>query len=215
MLQQTLLITFCLTVGVLLLKKFASLYSFKRKNGEITKLNSVIAILKLRLKSRITQKCNRISSNFKSDSEILVFLAPLMSEIQGLEFAKASDYQKLLDNLIKITEQLEGHHNLKNKTTPAAAHEEILSLQERVSPEMDRMKEKVQKLIKYDKAELIVLIQIVDYTNILIIKMKDFNKAVPLAVEKIEIAHFYQLTDGLKQSLKENNEKPDILKSAG
>lgn len=213
--------TFILGLFVWGMKNAVSFYVFSRKREKINQLHARISILKLHLKGKIKRKCNKIESLFKKseDAETLGLLRPKLNSIQELAFGSTTDYQKLIDTLTIITQDIANHIKIKHRnlikkqeTGPATENSEPLS-------EDEQIKEDCKKLVKYDKAHMLIVVEIIQATENLIQEINEFNimteyeknqKKIKEIPEKIEIKHYDIIAVFVEQSKTSNIDTPDF-----
>lgn len=220
-LGQVLLYTFLLGLFIWGMKNAVSFYVFSKKREQINKLNARISILKLHLKGKIKRKCNKIESLFKKseDAETLNILRPKLSSIQELTFTLTSDYQKLIDILTTITVDIEGHIKLKHKDLIKKQEAQKVNLEMPPPTEDEIIKEKCKKLIKYDKAHMLIVIEIIQATEDLIEKTNEFNalaefeknqKKIKEIPNKIEIENYSVIAELVELSKTTTIDTPDF-----
>lgn len=197
------------------MKSAISFYVFARRKEEINKLQARISVLKMHLKGKIKRKCNKIETAFKKDSEILNVLAPKLNLICALGFSSPTDYQTFISNLHAITEEIIAHIKIKNKNAIKPQDD----LDDIALSGTDKVNDKCKKLLKYDKAHLLIVIEIVQATDELNEKIVAFNeladyeknqKKIQALPEKIEIEHYEQLSQMIEGADVLNTETPDF-----
>ena len=191
------------------MKSAVSFYVFARRKEEINKLNARISILKMHLKGKIKRKTNKIEKVLKKSPEVLTQLGPKLNTICTLEFSTPADYQTLISSLTMITQDIIDHIKLKHKTPGR--------LQEATGPETntvtlsdaDLVNEIYKKLIKYDKAHMLIIIEIIQSTDQLRAKISEFNeladyeksrKKILIMTEKIEIENYELLSEMVEKA---------------
>lgn len=196
---QVLLYTFILGLSLWGIKIAASLYIFSKKKEKINKLHARISILKLHLKAKIKRKCNKIETLLKKteDAETLSLLRPKIKSIQDLTFTLTTDYQKLIEQLNAITQGITDHIKIK--------HRHIIKQQEAETPaapvlsEFEVIQEKCKKLVKYDKAHMLIIVEIIQATDEIREEIEDYNiladydknqKKIKEIPDKIEIENY-------------------------
>lgn len=196
------------------MKSAISFYVFARRKEEINKLHARISVLKMHLKGKIKRKCNKIETAFKKDSEILKVLAPKLNLICALSFSSSTDYQTFISNLHMITEEIIAHIKIKNKNAIKPQDEDEIALSE-----TDKVNDKCKKLLKYDKAHMMIIIEIIQATEELKEKIVEFNelveyeknqKKIEVIPEKIEIEHYGQLSQMMENAGSSDTETSDI-----
>lgn len=216
---QVLLLAFLGGLSLWGLKYFVSLLVFSRKKETINKLNARVSILKLHLKGKIKNKSNKIETVLKKNSVLLSFVRPKIEIICGLEFSRASDYQTLMSNLHQISEEIIGHIKLKNKNNPHVLEYSDDLSDETVLSETEKITEKCRKLVKYDKAHMIIIIELVDATDELIEKIEDFNllvayeknqKKIEDIPQKIEIENYDELSAIVDKAKKNSSYEAEL-----
>lgn len=197
------------------MKSAISFYVFARKKEEINKLHARISVLKMHLKSKIKRKCNRIETAFKNDSEALAVLTPKLNLICAMDFSSQTDFQNLISNLHMITEEIIGHIKIKHINDVViddTANDATLS-------ETEKTNNKCKKLLKYDKAHMQIIIEIIQASERLKEKIKEFNeladyeksqKKIENMPEKIEIEHYELISQMIEQSEFSDTETPDF-----
>lgn len=187
-------------------------YFFSIHKNEITSLSSQISNLKLKLKTRLTHKFNSVES-FGND-EIRAVILPMVNEIKSLDFQKPEDYQTLIDNMIKVIEEIKAEELLLSKKTSLNQPE----LSASVAPELDLLKKTYSELFEFDKGIVAIVIEINKLHADYIKALREYNKYAELEkkqkkiIEKfpdpILIENFYLLEDiysKYKKELKEQN----------
>lgn len=220
-LGQVLLYTFLLGLFIWGLKNAVSFYVFSKKKEQINKLHARISILKLHLKGKIKRKCNKIESLFKKseDAETLNILRPKLSSIQELTFSLTTDYQKLIDHLTTITQEIADHIKLKHRDLIKKQETQNDSTTPEPLTEDDIIKKKCKKLIKYDKAHMLIIIEIIQATEDLIEKINEFNaltkfeknqKIIKEIPSKIEIENYAIIAELVELSKTTTIDTPDF-----
>lgn len=216
--SQILLYTFAVGFVFWLVRYAVSFYVFSKRKEEINKLEARVSILKLHLKGKIKRKSSKIESALSKEHETYSKLLPKLKTICDLEFHHQVDYQNLVSNLFEITLTIDDHIKIK--------HKNLLRMQPKISepaPEAlspDRItEEKCKKLIKYDKAHMIIIIEIIQATNELIQKIHDYNvlveyekgqKKIDSIPEKIEIENFTLISELVEKAKTQGDSAPDF-----
>lgn len=190
-LSQILLYVFLFGLFFLGLKHAFSLYLFSRKKEEITKLDARLSILKLHLKGKIKRKCNKIESAFRTKNpEMLNILRSNLNALLELRFSLPEDYQKLINLLGTITQDVINHLKIEPESDTTTTNS--------LSEKNDKLKTH-EKLIKYDRAHILIVVDIIQTTEQLIEKSNEFNtlienekkqKKIHNIPEKIEIEDY-------------------------
>lgn len=212
MITQILATVLAIGLGVWGLKYVISLYIFSRRKEKINKLRARIAILKLHLRTKVKRKCNRVEKALRSDREELEKCSPHLSSLQQLQFEATTDYQKIFDLLLAVTEVVSQHIRLKHRhiiKDEKMADFKDANKEQILSPE-EEVKEKCRKLVKYDKATVTIILDLVQTTADLISSISDYNELtnyennqqkITDIPTRIEIQHFdelYTLLEELK-----------------
>lgn len=194
------------------LKYVISLYIFSRRKEKINKLRARIAILKLHLRTKVKRKCNRVEKALRADREALERCSPHLNSLQQLQFETGADYQKIFNLLLEVTEVVSQHIRLKHRNIikdEKIADFKDANKQQVLSPE-EEAKENCRKLVKYDKATVTIILDLVQTTSDLISSILDYNELTsyennqPKITDipnRIEIQHFdelYTLLEELK-----------------
>lgn len=196
-------------------KSAISYYLFARRRENINKLNARISVLKMHLRGKIKRKCSRIEEVLKKDDGAFSNLQPKLSLVCNLEFSSPGDYQQLITNLYLITEEIIAHIHLKMKKDRHIDLEKIVeNVKNNDSSEEENIEDQCRKLIKYDKAHMIIVVEIIETTEELYGKISEFNEMAEFEKnqktihppEKIQIENFELL-----RKLVEENKKSDAL----
>lgn len=218
---QLLLYTFILGIFFWSLKYAVSLYIFSRKREDINRLEARISILKMHLKGKIKRKCNKIESSLRKEpADVLEGIRPKLNIIRDLNFSYTGDYQTFLDSLHEITVKITEHVKLKHKSLLKAQvlSKDKLSAEEQEA-EQDENKLKCKKLVKYDKAHVMIVIEIIQTTAELRTKIDEYNnltefeksqKKINLKPEPISISNFEILTELVEQAKSGNDQGQDF-----
>ena len=214
-----LLYSLLLGLGFWGLKTATSHYVISRRRDKINKLNARISVLKMHLKGKIKRKCSRIEEVLKKDLGAFPNLSPKMRLISALEFSAAGDYQVLLTNLNLITEEIIAHIHLKMKKINRITVEKTIDdVSSEATSEAESAMDKCKKLVKYDKAHMLIVVEIIEATAELAAKISEFNDLTKVAknqkivrpLEKIEIEHFELLRNLVEEDKKSDVETPDF-----
>lgn len=201
------------------LKSAVSHFVISRRREKINKLNARISVLKMHLRGKIKRKCSRIEDVLKKDNGAFSNLSPKLKLISDLEFSSAGDYQVLLTNLNLITEEIIAHIHLKLKKSKHLTVEKTIDdVKSEAAPEAETARDICKKLVKYDKAHMVIIVEIVEATDELTEKIFDFNDLTKIVKtqkamqpqEKIEIEHFELLRNLVEEAKKSAVETPDI-----
>lgn len=204
------------------LKSTVSFYVFSRRKEKINKLNARVSVLKMHLKGKIKRKCSRIEEVLRKDSGAMANLAPKINLICALEFSTPADYQSLVSGLHIITEEIIAHIHIKlqkNKEValPEKSTDDITS--DASLSEAEKATDKCKKLIKYDKAHMIIIVDIIHATEELIENITQFNelasyekdkKKIMSVPQKIEIENYEMLREMTEFAKKSDVETPDF-----
>ena len=142
-----------------------------------------------------------------------------MRLISALEFSAAGDYQVLLTNLNLITEEIIAHIHLKMKKINRITVEKTIDdVSSEATSEAESAMDKCKKLVKYDKAHMLIVVEIIEATAELAAKISEFNDLTKVAknqkivrpLEKIEIEHFELLRNLVEEDKKSDVETPDF-----
>ena len=216
---QLLLYALFLGLGFWGFKTAVSHYVFSRRREKINKLNARISVLKMHLRGKIKRKCTRIEDVLKKDAGAFSNLLPKLNLIIGLEFASASEYQLLLTNLNLITEEIIAHIHLKMKRSKHIDLEKSVDdVKDSASHEANDALDKCKKLIKYDKAHMLIVVEIIEATVKLSDQVSEFNDMVEFEKnqkiihppEKIIIENFELLRTMVEEAKKSDVETPDF-----
>ncbi len=160
------------------IKSAVSYYIYSRKRENINKLQARISVLKMHLRGKVKGKSNRIESVLKKDPGAMANLTPKLKLICSLEFSAPEDYQTLIDNLHIISEEIISHIHLKMKKEGRLIATENAVDNPSVAAEgsVDKIDEICKKLVRYDKANMIIMIDIICSTKLAIEKIIEFNE---------------------------------------
>ena len=215
---QLLLYALLLGLGFWGFKTAVSHYVFSRRREKINKLNARISVLKMHLRGKIKRKCSRIEDVLKKDAGAFSNLLPKLKLICGLEFSSTGDYQLLLTNLNLVTEEIIAHIHLKlKKTKHIELEKQVDDMKDTASLEANEALDKCKKLIKYDKAHMQIVVEIIEATAELSDQISEFNgmaefeknQKIIHPPEKIEIENFEMLQTMVVESKKSDVETPD------
>ncbi|MEK6628122.1 MAG: hypothetical protein AABY53_05810 [Bdellovibrionota bacterium] len=219
---QVILYSVLIGLGLWGIKHGVSLYIFSRKKETINKLNARISILKLHLKGKIKRKCNKIADVFnKEDPETLRMLQPKLNTIGALSFNSAADYQNLIKELSAITQDISGYIKIKHKVLLKQQEAQAKAEEEVKEPptEEEKIAESCKKLVKYDKAHMLIVVEVIQATTQLIEKITEYNafveyeknqKKITEIPEKIEIENYEVIAALVEQAKTSNIESPDF-----
>ena len=216
---QLLLYAALLGLGFWGFKTAVSHYVFSRRREKINKLNARISVLKMHLRGKIKRKCSRIEDVLKKDTGALSNLLPKLNLICGLEFSAAGDYQLLLTNLNLITEEIIAHIHLKmKKSKHIELEKKVDDVKDSATIEANDALDKCKKLIKYDKAHMFIVDEIIEATAELSDKVSEFNSLTEFEKnqkaihepEKIIIENFELLQTMVEETKKSDIETPDF-----
>jgi hypothetical protein len=217
-LSQILILSFTIGLSFWALKYVVSFYVFSRKKEQINKLNARISILKLHLKGKVKKKVHKIEDALRKDGDILTLARPQLNKLMGIEFDHAADYQEFIAALFEVTVIISEHVRSKHKNLLRT--EILLDLQpERVRNDDEEILSKCTKLVKYDKAHMTIIVEIIQATNELIIRIEEFNmltdfehgqKKITLIPDKIEIEHFDIIHGLVEQARHSEIDVPDF-----
>lgn len=216
---QLLLYALLLGLGFWGLKSAVTHYLFARRRENINKLNARVSVLKMHLRGKIKRKCSRIEEVLKKDGGAFSNLQPKLSLICGLEFSSAGDYQQLLTNLNLITEEIIAHIHLKmKKNRHIDLEENVENVKDTESSESEKTADRCKKLIKYDKAHMIIVLEIIEATDELSSKISEFNSLAEFEKnqkiihppQKIQIENFDLLRKMVEETKKSDAETPDF-----
>jgi hypothetical protein len=211
-----------LSVGLFfwLIKHVISVYIFSRRKEEINGLHARISILKLHLRTKVRKKLNRVENALKRESDILALATPQIEILQNINFDQISDYQKTLDTLYELTILISKHVRTKHKNLLRT--EKLLEVKDeepKVLTAEDEVREKCRKLVKYDKANVTIILDIAQTTQTLIQKIDEYNEltgyesAQAKIADKpkaIEIRDFDQLNLTLEEAKNDPQDRPDF-----
>lgn len=176
LISQILIYTALAAIFLWGLKLGISLIVFSRKKEELHKLLARISVLKLHLRGKIKRKCNKIEQIFlKEPPETLNLLKPKLTAIAGLEFNSPSDYQLLIGNLSEITQAIINHIKLKHKSLLKAQKAESFEKALDENHENDEVVDNCKKLVKYDKGTMTVIVELIETTDKVIVKIAEYN----------------------------------------
>jgi hypothetical protein len=194
-----------------IIKLSISFYIFSVRKEAINKLNARLSILKMHLKHKIKKKCNKIESLFKNKSEIYSNLRPRLDIILNLTFSQSNEYQKLIDTLhaitIEITYYIKKNLTSINSTIDDTNTDSVATTEEEMNIEF------CQKLTKYDRAHILIILDIIEATKNLKEKIVEFNelvayeknqKVITDIPESIEIKHYEIFTSIMNTTDKED-----------
>ena len=216
---QLLLYAALLGLGFWGFKTAVSHYVFSRRREKINKLNARISVLKMHLRGKIKRKCSRIEDVLKKDTGALSNLLPKLNLICALEFSSAGDYQLLLTNLNLITEEIIAHIHLKmKKNKHIDLEKKVDDVSDSATINANDALDTCKKLIKYDKAHLQIVVEIIEATADLIVKTSEFNSLTAFEKnqksihepEKIIIENFELLRTMVEDAKKSDVEAPDF-----
>jgi hypothetical protein len=203
-----------------LMRFSSSAYMFSRRKVEINKLDARISVLKMHLRAKIKSKYNKIEILLKNEAETLTALKPMLDNIISLSFNSPSDYQLLITNLHEITVKINEYIRFKHKNLVRDNQDKPEARQSRSKEE--EAKEHCTQLVKYDRANMIIILQIVESTNELRSKILQYNELAKLKIghkkirftpDVLEIEH-YNLIKSLIQTAsttpEESSEFPNL-----
>lgn len=216
--SQILLLSFAIGFGFWSFKYIISFYLFSRKKEEINRLNARISILKLHLRSKIKKKSHKIEEVLRKDNDTLSLAQPHLNKICELNFQEPSDYQKLITELSSITTIITNHIRLKHKNLLRT--EILIDTQNNDTlAAQDEVRESCKKLVKYDKAHMTIIVEIILSTQDLINKIEDFNmlaeyesgqKKITDIPVKVEIENFEIIHSLVEQAKHSEIDVPDF-----
>jgi|GEM_PF-6354455 len=208
--------------------KYATLlYFFSRKQEDINKLTARISILKLHLKGKIKRKCNKIGEFFNKelDPAALRALQPKLNAINSLEFVAATDYQSLINSLSSISEDITNSIKFKHKFYNAPSSDPIQTPEKQNS-----VNENCKNLVRYDKANMMIIVEIIQCTERLVEKISEYNllirykksqKKITQIPERIVIENYIVIAELIEQVKKSkfkmpnfNNLEADVFKES-
>jgi phage gp36-like protein len=143
----------------------------------------------MHLRGKIKSKCKKIENHFNKDTEAYIALKANLEKISALSFNQSTDYQLLVNCLYDITVKIHSYINSKYRNLPIDTLEK---------PQAEA-KEKCTQLVTYDKAHMIILVEIVQTTNELREKISKYNeltnlekghKKITFIPDAIEIENF-------------------------
>jgi hypothetical protein len=200
------------------LMRFSSTaYMFSRRKVEINKLDARISVLKMHLRAKVKSKYNKIEILLKNEAETLTALKPMLDNIISLSFNSPNDYQLLINNLHEITVKINDyirskHKNLVRDNLDKPEAKQSLSKEEEA-------KEKCTQLVKHDRANMIIILEIVKRTVELRSKILQYNELAKLKIghkkirftpDALEIEH-YELINSLIQTASTTQEPSSDL----
>lgn len=222
--SQVLLYSFAIGFSFWLMKYAIAYYVFSRRKEEINQLDARISVLKMHLRGKIKRKCNKIESVLKKEADTFAFLVPKLTKISELSFSTQDQYQQLVNTLYEITLKIDEHIKLKHKNL-MRDHLELPKAKAEVLSADEETQQKCEKLVRYDKAHMVIITEIVQTTNEMRHKIEEYNtlaeyekgqKKISLIPEKIEIEHFdiiNALVEQAKNSPTKNTDFPILEKS--
>ena len=196
-------------------------YFFIIKKNELVYIRSQISALKMKLRSRLTQKLNATQTT--GASELKTAVNKILEEIRVLEFVQWSDYQTLINKIIEINSAKDTQNLLrKNKNTVVQSGDG-----NSVAPEFDMTRQTCEAVFDFEPDLLCFVIDIAKFTDEYIKRGQAYNrytvheKKIPKIddiPEKIQLEHFYVYEDFYKQHravLEANLAQSRVLPRAG
>ncbi|MBY0553724.1 hypothetical protein K2P97_04290 [bacterium] len=193
-------------------------YVFSRRKEEINHLDARISVLKMHLRGKIKRKCNKIETVLKKEADTYAFLAPKLTKISDLNFSTQDQYQQLINTLYEITSKIDEHIKFKHKNL-MRDHVEAPKAAEEIRNQEEEIQYKCEKLVKYDKAHMIIITEIVQTTNEMRHKIEEYNalaeyengqKKITLIPDKVEIEHYDLINTLVEQAKSAPNQNPDF-----
>ncbi|MEQ1722178.1 MAG: hypothetical protein ABL930_03320 [Pseudobdellovibrio sp.] len=215
--SQVLLYGFAIGFSFWLMRYAIAAYVFSRRKEEINKLNARLSVLKMHLRGKIKRKCNKIESVLKKDAETFAALTPNLNKIISLTFNTPAEYQVLVTNLHEITVKINEYINFKHRNLMRDNLEKPESKQALTQEE--EAQEKCAQLVKYDKAHMIIIVEVVQTTNELRSKIHEYNeltefekghKKISFTPEPVEIEHFELINSLVEIAKVTPDQSPDF-----
>lgn len=187
------------------LKSAMSTYYFKQKRKEIEVLVSKSSMLKLRLKTRATKKCNEIADSLKNNPLLFEILRPKLTEITTLNFGTEADFNLLVNNLVFINQNILLHGKLTMGKKSESDDGTVVPLPQTLI--VDSVKDHYMSLYKNDRVNILIIFEIIDIHKELEIKLEEYNKftkfdrsqrKMKVDVLKIEFENMFVLNDLVK-----------------
>jgi hypothetical protein len=168
--SQLLIYGFYIGTTLWIIRYATAAFVFSRRKKIINRLDARISVLKMHLRGKIKRKCNKIESYFKKDSATYIALSTNLEKISALRFDQSTDYQLLINYLYDITVKINDYIISKYRNLPID------------NPEKPQVKtqDKYTQLVTYDKAHMIIIIEIIQTTNELRTKINEYNELTNL-----------------------------------
>lgn len=206
--SQILAYVFAVGVALFIGRTAISYFVFSRKKEQINKLEARISVLKLHLKGKGTKKRSKVEDVFRGDSQSLDMVKPSLNTVAEIKFNAPEDYQKFITCLQKINDHVADYIKLKHKNLRDASRISTTKNPPVVLTAEEQLHQDCKKLVRYDKAHIMIITQIIEATDEMIFKINEYNSLVdfdkkqkkinPLPV-KIEIENFALLSALLRE----------------
>lgn len=216
--SQVLLYSFAIGFSFWLMRYAIAHYVFSRRKEEINHLDARISVLKMHLRGKIKRKCNKIESVLKKEPDTYAFLAPKLTKISEMNFSTNDQYQSLINTLYEITQKIDEHIKFKHKNL-MRDHIEKPKASAEVLSQDEETQVKCEKLVRYDKANMLIITELVQTTNEIRHKIEEYNalaeyekgqKKITHIPEKIEIENYDLINNLVEVAKHATNQNPDF-----
>lgn len=163
-------------------------FVFSKRKEQINKLEARISVLKLHLKAKVTRKCNKVEDVFRNDAKALEAVRPAIRVLADITFNKPADYQHLIVSLQAVNDQVSDYIKLKHKNLQTAARAAAENDVPAVLSAEEQTLENCKKLIRYDKANVLIVTQIMQATEEMLALIEEFNNLVQYAKSQKKIS---------------------------
>lgn len=187
--SQILAYVFAAGVTIWIGRTAISYFVFSRKKEQINKLEARISVLKLHLKGKVVKKRTKIEDVFRGDSASLEDIKPALTVLAEIKFNTPTDYQLFITNLQQINDQVGNYIKLKHRSLRDASRISTNKNTPAVLTAEEQIHQNCKKLVRYDKAHILIITQIIEATDEMIFKINEYNALVDYDKKQKKITH--------------------------